>query len=86
MISGLSTAVPEPFVALTQAVGASDLAAARQAHQTINQLLDLLPARRIGGIKQILAERGIPVGTAVPPRPMPTEPIWPRMESLLARR
>lgn len=83
LISGLSTAVPEPFVTLTQAIGSGDLAAARQAHQLINRLLDLLPARRIGGIKQILAERGIPVGTAVPPRPMPTEPIWPHMEPLL---
>lgn len=84
LISGLSTAVPEPFVTLTQAIGSGNLAAARQAHQLINRLLDLLPARRIGGIKQILAERGIPVGTAVPPRPMPTEPIWPHMEPLLA--
>lgn len=83
LISGLSTAVPEPFVALTKAVGQNDLAAARQAHQTINRLLDLMPARRIGAIKQILAERGIAVGTAVPPRPMPTEPIWPHMEPLL---
>ncbi|MEJ2746713.1 MAG: dihydrodipicolinate synthase family protein [Anaerolineae bacterium] len=83
LISGLSTAVPEPFVALTQAVGRSDLAAARQAHQLINQLLDLMPPRRIGGIKQILAERGIAVGTAVPPRPMPEKPIWPHMQPLI---
>jgi dihydrodipicolinate synthase/N-acetylneuraminate lyase len=84
LISGLSTAVPEPFVALTQAVGAGDLAAARQAHQTINQILNLMPARRIGGIKQILTERGIAMGTAVPPRPMPTDPIWPHMERHLS--
>ena len=31
---------------------------------------------RIGAIKQILAERGIAVGTAVPPRPMPTMAGW----------
>lgn len=85
LISGLSTAVPEPFVALTQAVGNSDLAAARQAHHTINRLLDLMPARRIGGIKQILTERGIAMGTAVPPRPMPTDPIWPHMQPHLAK-
>jgi dihydrodipicolinate synthase/N-acetylneuraminate lyase len=83
LISGLSTAVPEPFVALTQAMGNGNMAAARQAHQTINRLLDLMPTRRIGGIKQILAERDVPVGTAVPPRPMPTEPIWPNMKSLI---
>lgn len=83
LISGLSTAVPEPFVALSRAVGEGDLAAARQAHQTINRLLDLMPPQRIGGIKTILAERGIPVGTAVPPRPMPQGGIWPRMKELL---
>lgn len=83
LISGLSTAVPEPFVALTQALGQGDLAAARQAHRLINQLLNLLPSRRIGAIKQILAERGIPVGTAVPPRPMPEKPIWPHMQPLI---
>jgi dihydrodipicolinate synthase/N-acetylneuraminate lyase len=84
MISGLSTAVPEPFVALTQAIQESNLSAARKIHKTINHLLDLMPPRRIGGIKQILTERGVPVGTAVPPRPMPTDPIWPKMESLLS--
>ncbi len=80
MISGLSTAVPEPFVALTRAMGEGDLVAAREAHQTINQLLDLMPPQRIGAIKTILAERGIAVGTAVPPRPMPQGKIWPQME------
>jgi dihydrodipicolinate synthase/N-acetylneuraminate lyase len=85
LISGLSTAVPEPFVALTQAIGDGDLAAARQAHQTINRILNLMPVRRIGGIKQILTERGIPMGTAVPPRPMPTEAIWPNMKPLIIK-
>lgn len=83
LISGLSTAVPEPFVALTGAVAAGDLAAARREHQRINQLLDLMPPQRIGGIKMILAERGILVGTAVPPRPMPPKGIWSQMETLL---
>jgi dihydrodipicolinate synthase/N-acetylneuraminate lyase len=83
LISGLSTAVPEPFVALTRAVGQGDLNAARQAHQTINQLLDLMPPQRIGAIKTILAERGVPVGPAVPPRPMPQGEVWPQMKALL---
>lgn len=83
LISGLSTAVPEPFVALTRAVGQGDLNAARQAHQTINQLLDLMPPQRIGAIKTILAERGVPVGPAVPPRPMPQGKVWPQMKALL---
>lgn len=85
LISGLSTAVPEPFVALTRAVGQGKLAAARQAHQTINRLLDQIAGLpRIGAIKRILAERGVPVGAAVPPRPMPEESIWPRLEPLLS--
>lgn len=84
LVSGLSTAVPEPFVALTTAVSRGDLAAARDQQQIINRLLAHLPGgARIGAIKQILAERGIPVGTAVPPRPMPTAPIWPEMEPAL---
>lgn len=84
VISGLSTAVPEPFVALTQAFAQGNLAEAQQIHNKINQMLAQMPAgARIGGIKQILTERGIPMGTAVPPRPMPTEPIWPQLEMIL---
>lgn len=85
LISGLSTAVPEPFVALTQAVAATDMAAAQRAHELINQLLDHMPAgARIGAIKAILQERGVPVGMAVPPRPMPQHPVWAHMEPILA--
>lgn len=84
LISGLSTAVPEPFVALTQAFAAGNLAEAQRQHQVINQLLALLPSgARIGAVKQILTERGFAMGTAVPPRPMPTQPIWPAMQELL---
>lgn len=84
LISGLSTAVPEPFVGLTRSFGEGDLASARRLQKLINQLLAVVPAgRRIGAIKQILSERGINVGPAVPPRNMPDEPIWPRLEDLL---
>ncbi len=84
LISGLSTAVPEPFVALTAAFATGNRTEARHQHRLINQLLDLLPAgARIGAIKQILAERGLNVGKAIPPRPMPTTPIWPQMAALL---
>ncbi|MCA9936447.1 MAG: dihydrodipicolinate synthase family protein [Anaerolineales bacterium] len=84
LISGLSTAVPEPFVALTAAYARGDIAEAQQQHRIINQLLDLMPAgARIGGIKQILTERGIDMGTPVPPRPMPTSPIWAHMRDVL---
>lgn len=84
LISGLSTAVPEPFVALTAAVGAGDLTAARMQQQIINQLLNLVPSqRRIGAIKSILIDRGVPVGPPVPPRAFPPNSIWPTMEPLL---
>ncbi len=84
LISGLSTAVPEPFVALTAAFAAGNRAEARRQHAIINQLLDMLPAgARIGAIKQILAERDQPVGKAIPPRPMPKSPLWPQMAPLL---
>lgn len=84
LISGLSTAVPEPFVALTQAMAQNDLAEAQRQQRVINELLAVLPSGvRMGGIKQILTERGIEMGTAVPPRPMPTSPIWPHMRTLL---
>lgn len=85
LITGLSTAVPEPFVALTAAFAAGNLVEAQRWHHTINQMLACLPAgKRIGAIKQILAERGIAVGTAVPPRPMPEEPVWPDLQAVLS--
>lgn len=85
LISGLSTAVPEPFVALTRAFCAGDLATAQAAQNQINRLLDLLPAgARIGAIKQILVERGVPVGGPVPPRPTPAPgSVWPHMAGML---
>jgi len=87
LISGLSTAVPEPFVALTKAVAEGNLAAARRHQQKINQILACLPAgKRIGAIKVILAERGIEMGTAVPPRPMPNAGIWPAMQAILKKQ
>lgn len=85
LISGLSTAIPEPFVALGEAVASGDLAAARRIQRQINQLLDLLPAgARIGALKTILQERGIPAGPSVPPRPTPDAGLlWQQMEALL---
>lgn len=84
LISGLSTAVPEPYVALTKAFFAGDLAEAQKQQRLINQLLAQLPAgARIGAIKQILTARGMPMGTAVPPRPMPVEDVWLKIRPLL---
>ncbi|MCA9985229.1 MAG: dihydrodipicolinate synthase family protein [Anaerolineales bacterium] len=85
MISGLATAVPEPFVGLTAAIGAGDLAAAKRWHNVINRMLDEIPAGcRIGTIKTVLNQRGIAVGNAVPPRPMPPAgDYWQRMRAHL---
>ncbi len=86
LISGLSTAVPEPFVALTKAMGAGNLIEARHHQLKINQILACLPLdKRIGAIKVILTERGIEMGTAVPPRPMPKAGIWPAMQAVLKK-
>ncbi|WP_420630982.1 dihydrodipicolinate synthase family protein [Candidatus Leptofilum sp.] len=84
LISGLSTAVPEPFIALTQTFFNGEIAQAQHHQRQINQLLAQLPAgARIGAIKQILAGRGIEMGIAVPPRPMPAEDIWLKIRPLL---
>lgn len=84
LISGLSTAIPEPFVTLTRAVGAGDLPGAQRIQQTINRLLALLPAgARLGGIKAILDQRGIPVGPPVPILPGYDEPLWAKAEAIL---
>ncbi|MBK8906330.1 MAG: dihydrodipicolinate synthase family protein [Anaerolineaceae bacterium] len=86
LISGLSTAVPEPFVALTRAFFQGDIAEAQRQQRLINQLLGQLPnGARIGAIKQILTGRGIPMGTAVPPRPMPDVDVWAAVRPLLAQ-
>jgi dihydrodipicolinate synthase/N-acetylneuraminate lyase len=85
LISGLATAVPEPFVAMMRAYAANDLPAARVEQRRINQLLDLIPSDvRIGAIKAILQQRGVAVGPAVPPRPMPRDDaLWEKMQALL---
>jgi dihydrodipicolinate synthase/N-acetylneuraminate lyase len=85
LISGLATAIPEPFVALTEALKRGDLASARAAQRTVNRLLDQLPpGQRIGAVKAILAQRGIAAGPPVPPRPMPDgKRLWAALEPLL---
>lgn len=85
LISGLSTAVPEPFVALTAAFAAGDWVAAGRQQQLINRLLDLLPAgARIGALKTILNQRGVPAGIAVPPHPTPAHlPLWSQIQTIL---
>lgn len=85
LISGLATAIPEPFVALVSAHASGDLQAAQREQKRINHLLDLMPpGERIGGLKLILQQRGFDVGPAVPPRSMPADPqLWDRLSALL---
>jgi dihydrodipicolinate synthase/N-acetylneuraminate lyase len=75
-ISGLATAVPEPFVAMLQAFSTGDISAARRSQQTINEILQYIAnGARIGAIKSLLNQRGILVGPPVPPRP-PADSDW----------
>ena len=83
LISGLSTAIPEPFVAMTRAFAAGNMAEAREWQRCINRLLGVLGGARIGGIKAILNQRGIEVGPPVPVLDATDEPLWPRAAEVL---
>lgn len=83
LISGLSTAIPEPFVALTRAAAAGDLDEAREWQRCINRLLGALGNARIGGIKAILNQRGVPVGPPVPTLDATDEPLWAKAAEIL---
>jgi len=74
LISGLSTAVPEPFIKMVTAFFAGNMDLARQHQKKINQILALLPAgARIGAIKMLLQQRGIAVGPPILPLPKAPE-------------
>ena len=83
LISGLSTAIPEPFVALTRTFAAGDIDAAREWQRTINRLLVVLAGVRVGGIKAILNQRGVEVGPPVPTLDATDAPLWPRAAEIL---
>jgi dihydrodipicolinate synthase/N-acetylneuraminate lyase len=84
MISGLSTAVPEPFVAMTQAFANGEIGEARNQQRLINQLLSKIPAgERLGAIKSVLTGRGVPVGGTVPTLPNSNSSVWPAMRAIL---
>ncbi len=85
LISGIATAVPEPFVALCQAFADGDMAAARQAQTQVDGLLAITGSRaRMGVIKAILTARGIDVGSAVAPLLPPESDPWPAVQTVLA--
>jgi dihydrodipicolinate synthase/N-acetylneuraminate lyase len=86
LISGLATAVPEPFVSLVDAFYRGDIDGTRRLQKKINLILDIIPpSTRIGSLKTILAQRGLPIGPASPPRPMPEDSwkAWTKIEGIL---
>jgi dihydrodipicolinate synthase/N-acetylneuraminate lyase len=83
LISGLATAIPEPFVAMTRAFAAGDIEEAREWQRRINRLLGLISAARLGGIKALLNQRGVPVGPPGPVLDATDEPLWPRAAEIL---
>ena len=83
LISGLSTAIPEPFVAMTRAFAAGDIDEAREWQRCINRLLGVLAGVRVGGIKAILNQRGVEVGPPVPVLDATDEPLWARAAEIL---
>jgi dihydrodipicolinate synthase/N-acetylneuraminate lyase len=83
LISGLATAIPEPFVAMTRAFAAGDIEEAREWQRRINRLLGLISATRLGGIKALLNQRGVPVGPPGPVLDATDESLWPRAAEIL---
>ena len=83
LISGLSTAIPEPFVAMTRAFAGGQIDEARAWQRCINRLLALLAGARLGGIKALLNQRGVPVGPPVPTLDATDESLWPRAAEIL---
>jgi dihydrodipicolinate synthase/N-acetylneuraminate lyase len=86
MISGLSTAVPEPFVKMVSAFFAGNMDLARLQQNKINQILALIPAgARIGAIKLLLQQRGIAAGPPILPLPEAPEnwPGWQQLSKLV---
>jgi len=86
LISGLATAIPEPFVALTRTFAAGDIDEAREWQRCINRLLGALAGARIGGIKAILNQRGIEVGPPTPTLDEIDAPLWSRAAEILGIR
>ena len=86
LISGLSTAIPEPFVALTRAFAEGNIDEAREWQRCINRLLGALAGARVGGIKAILNQRGIEVGPPTPTLDAVDAPLWARAVEILGIR
>jgi dihydrodipicolinate synthase/N-acetylneuraminate lyase len=87
LISGLATAIPEPFVSLVKDFSAGRLEQARYNQKLINRLLDPVPAgARIGAIKEMIEQRSIAAGPPLAPRPKPSSDwlSWQQVEKWLS--
>ena len=85
-ISGLSTAIPEPFVKMMGAFSEGRLAAAQQWFRLSNQVLNALASEpRLGGIKAVLNQRGVFVGDPIPPRPKGSDQAWQKALDVIDR-
>ena len=82
LISGLSTAIPEPFVNLLDRFFTGQLEEAQYQQRLISRIIDLIPpGARIGAIKSLLEQRGIAVGPPLAPRAVPP-PDWQAWEQI----
>jgi len=75
VVSGLASAVPEPFVAMAKALGSADAAAVARAQALVDQVAAAIGAD-IPALKLALSLRGLPIGSArrAPARQAPAEP------------
>ncbi len=85
MITGLSTAIPEPFITIGNAIKTGDIGAAQKAQGQINRILELTPpGKRIAFLKKLVTERGFDVGDPLLPRPSTDQTFWPQAQAILA--
>lgn len=83
-ISGLATAIPEPFVALLAAFEGGEWQEAQRQQRLINRLLtQMASGPRIGSIKAILQARGVSVNRPMPPRLPGSAELWDALQTIL---
>ncbi len=62
VVSGVSSAYPEPFVRLRDAIISGDADEARAAEQVVERAVRAVRAGNVGHLKAALAARGVPAG------------------------
>lgn len=72
IVSGVSSAYPEPFIRLRDAIIACDESAIQSAERVVSRAVDAVRAGNVGHLKAAITVRGIPAGnvrTATEPVP-----------------